>query len=185
MSSKEYRDNFRAVTLKMLRECYGDDEVWAFHPEYEHLLVSTAGKVKNAVTDYVYAQRAKKADYLEVSIPLGNHKSRSEYVHRLVAETFFPFVNSSDFEVNHIVADKSNVTVQNLEWVTRRENIDHAVINGLYKKKPHWKKYSSELVSEIQELRNLGFSCKELSKAYDIKLPNIYYILYKEDKCPS
>lgn len=177
--NKAYRDNFRTVTLNMLEDCFGNEEVFAFHPRYEHLLVSNRGRVKNAITEHCYKHRKhSKGDYLVVSIPTGNHKSKTEFVHRLVAETFYTFVDPKQFEVNHIVADKNNVSLQNLEWTTRQENIQHAVDNKLFKPVPTFK-YSDELVSEIVEFRKLGFTCKELSESYGIKLGNIYYILYR------
>lgn len=37
--------------------------------------------------------------------------------------------------VNHIDCNKLNNSYTNLEWLTRKENISHAVSLGLYKKK--------------------------------------------------
>lgn len=52
------------------------------------------------------------------------------YLHRLVAEHF---LTKPDFpcEVNHIDGNKQNNAVQNLEWVTRSENVSHAYRSGL------------------------------------------------------
>lgn len=54
--------------------------------------------------------------------------------HRLVAMYFVPrpkVNDSSILEVNHIDGDKSNNHVTNLEWVTRSENLKHAIKIGL------------------------------------------------------
>lgn len=51
-------------------------------------------------------------------------------VHRLVAETFLEKFEGYD-EVNHIDGDKSNNSVENLEWVTRSYNMSHARDSGL------------------------------------------------------
>ena len=59
-----------------------------------------------------------------------NGKAKNRMIHRLVAETFIPNPNGLP-EVNHIDGNKENNRVDNLEWCTRRDNLKHAVDNGL------------------------------------------------------
>jgi len=53
-------------------------------------------------------------------------------VHRLVLETFFPEgVTEERNEVNHKNGDKTDNRLENLQWVSRSENILHAYDTGL------------------------------------------------------
>lgn len=54
------------------------------------------------------------------------------YVHRLVAKYFCPNPFNDDC-VNHIDGNKLNNRADNLEWLTREENIYHACRVGLIK----------------------------------------------------
>lgn len=54
-----------------------------------------------------------------------NHKKRIVYVHRLVAETFID--NPNEYPViNHIDYDRFNNAVENLEWCTQKQNVEHS-----------------------------------------------------------
>lgn len=56
----------------------------------------------------------------------------SQTFHRLLALAFIPLEGTRDrFYVNHIDGNKLNYDVKNLEWVTYKENRDHAVEAGL------------------------------------------------------
>ena len=57
-------------------------------------------------------------------------RPRTFRVHRLVALTFIPNPDNKP-EINHKDGNKSNPCVDNLEWVTRGENADHALNHNL------------------------------------------------------
>lgn len=73
--------------------------------------------------------------YLSVTFTIKG-KSVSKYVHVMVAEAFLekPFSNEK-LEVNHKDLDKSNNCLNNLEWVTKSENLRHYTSSDIFKSK--------------------------------------------------
>lgn len=57
------------------------------------------------------------------------NKREDVYIHRIIAELFLDNPNSLP-EVNHIDSDRTNNHVNNLEWVTREDNLKHAMEYG-------------------------------------------------------
>ena len=68
----------------------------------------------------------------------GVYKTVRQYVHRLVAEYFIPNPNNLP-QVNHKDANKMNNVVDNLEWISNKDNILHAHKAGRMVKRTHEK----------------------------------------------
>jgi hypothetical protein len=103
-------------------------EVWkdikGFEGSYQ---ISNKGRLKSFHKDkngYIRSNKNSKGDYLSVVLMSGKHK-KSTRIHRLVAEAFIPNPLNKP-EVNHKDGNKQNNRVENLEWVTRKENAEHA-----------------------------------------------------------
>lgn len=124
-----------------------DGELWADIPGHEgHYKVSNLGRVKSCDrilpheehgTWHIKERLLKfgrigpgRKKYRIVQLHLGKGKMESVRVHRLVAEAFIPNPNGLP-QVNHIDGNTENNAVSNLEWVTGKENVEHAWRTGL------------------------------------------------------
>jgi len=148
-------------------------EIWKgitrFNNEYE---VSNLGKIRsthkvimksNGKTYTRVSKVLKPAlqsdGYLKCAVSF-NGKLITRPVHRLVAETFKP-IDFGYMEVNHIDCDKTNNSIDNLEWCTKSENIKHAYNNGLIKPKRGDKNGNSKLTwCQVEEIRALALITK-------------------------
>lgn len=70
------------------------------------------------------------AGYLQVGLRTPGSRKKF-YVHRLVASAFLGGSPPGKPEVNHKDGDKTNNSVDNLEWVSHSENHKHAYLTGL------------------------------------------------------
>ena len=83
-------------------------------------------------TGQIIPTRLDRYGYPRITIYLGKSKYKTKCVHRIVAEQLIPNPNSLP-QVNHKDGNKCNNSVANLEWVTNKQNMKHAYVNGLSK----------------------------------------------------
>ena len=104
------------------------NEIWKDIEGYEGLYqVSNLGRVKRLNTNRILKSAINSQGYLRVGLCKNSTKSNKR-VHRLVSHAFIPNPENKA-EVNHINEDKTNNRVDNLEWVTAKENSNHGTRN--------------------------------------------------------
>lgn len=116
---------------------------------------------------------------------LGGRYSERWLLHRLVAYVWID--NPLHLQtVDHIDNNKNNNSVENLEWVTREENIRREFADGYGRKNnikadyANWKKSSKVFPSEKNQLRKYysqGVSQNDLSHMFDISPSQVLAII--------
>jgi hypothetical protein len=105
-------------------------EVWKEIPstngEYK---ISNYGKVMTTKTGRILTPAIDACGYERVCLFKMDRRRRYKG-HRLVAITFIPNPDNKE-QVNHKDGNKRNNSVDNLEWVTHKENMHHAKVTGL------------------------------------------------------
>lgn len=110
-------------------------ELWRKHPEIDKIEVSTFGRVRTldritsngrgsySVKGHVLKQCNDRDGYLTVCVPV-DRKWTVKRVHRLVAQTFLPNINSLPM-INHKDCNRANNNVENLEWCDNSYNMQY------------------------------------------------------------
>lgn len=91
-------------------------------------------------------------------------------LHCLVAEHFIPNPHNKPF-VNHIDGNKINNHYSNLEWVTAKENSEHAISIGLHDRKGikhHNHKLTEAKVKEMRALASIGISHRIIGEKFGV-----------------
>lgn len=106
-------------------------EIWEDIPGYEGMYqASDKGRIRNIQTGLLRKNVRAGHGYRSIQLSDRQKVKHRLYVHRIVAITHLGAPPSPECVVNHKNLDKEDNRVENLEWVTNRQNMLHAYING-------------------------------------------------------
>ena len=125
-------------------------------------------------------KRSKMSNGYEKYYLYKNGKETQMSVHRLLAKHFIPNPENKPY-INHIDGNPLNNALDNLEWVTHSENVQHAVRTGLFNNKGENHPLSKLTDREVLEIRDLYkhriFKQWEIGEIYGVGRSNIGFIV--------
>jgi len=144
----------------------GMEEIWKDVKGYEgHYKVSNLGRIFSVEREIKIGTnirktggkcmktRVSKLGYERVTL----NKFQVEkgyFIHRLVAVTFLGDYSNS-LQVNHKDGNKLNNHLENLEWVSAKENIRHALQTGLINRKGRITKLNKLFDEDVRKIKIL------------------------------
>lgn len=142
-------------------------------------LLSIGGKFGDRIINGVVNSRGYRRTILRY-----NGKNKQVHFHRLVAEHFLGEVHRGmDIQVNHIDGVKTNNHVSNLEWITAKQNTNHAIKLGL--NRVHGFENGNSILTEIAvlEMRELfkdgKHSMAAIGKIYGVNCSTAQHAINK------
>lgn len=109
-----------------------EEEIWKPWPKNPKYLVSSKGRIKGK-SGKILTQilDISRGGYYQVNIDKPNtiNQRTKAYVHRILMETFNPIENMENLIVDHIDGIRTNNNLNNLRWVTEKENQKNKNIN--------------------------------------------------------
>jgi len=135
--------------------------------------ISNAGNLRHKINGSKSIYLGKRGYLVSDLYELGKRKNVK--IHRLVAKEFIK--NKVDkLCVNHIDGNKLNNNSTNLEWVTHKENTEHAIKLGL-RDETTSSKLSIEQVHDVRKRFKEGQSLTEITECFDVTKATICRIV--------
>lgn len=164
-------------------------ELWRPLLEYKGIEVSSFGRIRKAANkrrkERILTKFPKDKDgYCRCSVQRLDGIWISKPVHRLVAKAFVENPYNKEV-VNHIDGNRTNNRMENLEWVTAKENVIHSFKFGnrkTCKNIPRNTLLTDFQISQIDNLREL-YTVNQIAKLFNIKYQSLKNIIHKKKQC--
>ena len=155
-------------------------EIWKKIIGFEDYNISSIGRVYSNKTNKILKQQPSHNGYLRVCLYDSNHQQHTEIVHRLLAFSFIG-EDKEKPQINHKNGIKQDNRLENIEWVTSKENIAHSWSTGL-KKAQKGENHPSNKLKEKEVLQILhkykqGITQRKIAEQFNICFQNVNSIV--------
>ena len=157
-------------------------EIWKDVIGYEEQYqVSNLGNIRSknrVIVDSLGRRRKLQSQQIRIQTSKTGYKQvllykdgemRTHLVHRLVAEAFIPKTETNKNEINHKDENKSNNTVDNLEWCDHKYNINFGTRTEKTSKKVYQYTKGNRKINEYRSAwevhRQLGYNQASICRA--------------------
>lgn len=150
-----------------------ENEIWKDCPlgnDYDKVLTSNLGRVKVKDNNPIYGT-LRKNGYYDIKIFNNKEKKYKSFrVHRLICLTFLENPENKPF-VNHKDENRSNNKLENLEWMTNKENVNYSLnLNNRVKENKRSKivvQIDPKTNKVIREFQSISVASKETKANYN------------------
>lgn len=158
-----------------------ENEIWKECPlgvDFDNVLSSNLGRIKIKNNNPTYGT-LRESGYYEIKVyNKKDEKYKTFRVHRLVCMSFISN-NENKSIVNHKDENRSNNKIENLEWMTNKENVNHSLdLNNRTKENKRSKpvvQIDIKTNKIIKEFKSISIASKETNSNY----AGIYYCCEK------
>lgn len=142
--------------------------------EEDYIICKEGYLVKKSSGEIIRGAKSKYG-YFVVSIA----KTKSSFpLHRIMLAKFCPNERECELEVNHIDMNKENNAIENLEWVTRSENVQKMYDSGVRTNFSKHRLTKDEIIGVYMDAVN-GATNNEIAEKYNIGITTVVDIKYK------
>lgn len=147
--------------------------------EYDNYIVDIVGNVYDTNTKSKVPTIKTNNGYVAIRLKLYTTFKKWFLLHRIVASTFIDNPDNLP-QVDHVDGNKENNSVENLDWVSDKENKIRAVKTGLFHSEfDHYiSKFTEEKMDKLwNDLLYTNISFRDLAKKYGVE-PSIIRSIY-------
>jgi len=160
------------------------NEVFKDIPDYEGIYqISNLGRVKSLKFNKERILDTIENDGYKPIILRKNNISKKTRIHRLLMLTFKPEGYFDGAVINHINGIRNDNRLENLEWCTQKENMQHSINTGLSQCKGEnhpFSKLKEQQIPVIRRLYKVLNNYYTISKLFGVSTDTIRKAVLKE-----